>query len=85
MRGRAGRTSLHWAVQEGSIDAVRILLEKGADISIEETNTYLTAMDIAEVKALEFSESQKASWSESGENNYERIVNMLMDQTIQSQ
>lgn len=85
VRGRAGRTSLHWAAQEGSIDAVRVLLEKGANIFIEETNTCMTAVDIAKVKALEFSESQKAWWREPGEDNYERILTMLIDQTTQSQ
>jgi len=85
VRGRAGRTSLHWAAQEGSIDAVRVLLENGANILIEETNTCMTAADIAKLKALEFSESQDTWWREPCEDSYESILKMLVEQAAQSQ
>ena len=81
VRDHAGRTSLHWATQEGSIDAVRILLERGADVSIEEVNTFMKAADIAKSKALEVSESKKSEhhWKQPREDNYELILEMLMN------
>ncbi|KAL9633004.1 MAG: hypothetical protein Q9164_004956 [Protoblastenia rupestris] len=87
IRGRAGRTSLHWAVQEGSIDAVRVLLERGADAFIEEKGTFMRATDVAKVKVLELSESQKSGnhWRKPREENYEPILRMLVEQATQSQ
>lgn len=81
VRGRAGRTSLHWAAQEGSIDAVRVLLERGAKVFIEEKETFMKAADIAKVKALEVSESQKSGsrWNKPREENYEPVLKMLME------
>ena len=87
VRGRAGRTSLHWAAQEGSIDAVRVLLKRGANVFIEEKDTFMKAADIAKVKALEVSESQKSKyhWKAPREDNYEPILKMLVEQAAQSQ
>ena len=87
VRGRAGRTSLHWAAQEGSIGAVRVLLDRGADVFIEEKDTFMKAADIAKVKALKVSESQKSEyhWKRPREENYEPIMKMLMEQAAKSQ
>ena len=35
----SGMTSLHWAANEGSIDAARFLVEQGVDVFLEEFDT----------------------------------------------
>ena len=81
VRSRAGWTSLHCAAQEGSIDAVRALLERGANIFLEEKKTSMKAADIAKVKALKLSESQNLGyyWRELRKDDYKLILKMLVE------
>lgn len=81
VRGRAGRTALHWATQEGSIDAVRVLLERGADVFVKDNKNFMTAEDIAEEKVLQIIESRKSEhhWKQRREDNYEPILNLLIE------
>jgi hypothetical protein len=86
-KGRAGRTSLHWAAQQGSIDAVRILLHRGANVFIEEEAKFMKAVDIAKIRALTVSESQKSEYyrKQPREDNYELILHMSEERTAQLQ
>ncbi|KAI9704034.1 MAG: hypothetical protein M1820_005655 [Bogoriella megaspora] len=84
VRGHKERTSLHWAVKQGSIDAVRVLLENGADVSLEEKDTCMTAVDIAQAKALDIFEAKKSNcyWKGPHDENYESILHMLEGQKL---
>ena len=43
----SGKTALHWAAGEGSVNAVRLVMNKGASTSIEENHTHMKAIDLA--------------------------------------
>ncbi|KAK6177454.1 hypothetical protein SNE40_015550 [Patella caerulea] len=44
---KEGLTPLHYAVEKGNIEMVRELLHRGADVSIEENDDFLTPLSIA--------------------------------------
>jgi ankyrin repeat protein len=76
-----GRTSLHSAANQGSIGAVRFLVEKGADVSLEERETGMQPLDFAKRKAFEASEATRQTRSrgrdKDRDKNYEPIVKIL--------
>jgi ankyrin repeat protein len=53
-----GRTALHWAVEGEQVAAVRLLLQRGADTSVRETETNMTPVDIARMKLSEKTDSK---------------------------
>jgi hypothetical protein len=58
-------TSLHWAADEGSIDALRFLVEQGADVSLEEFDTRMKPIDFArrnEFRAREVARRRAYAW-----------------------
>lgn len=77
----AGRTALHSAANRGSIDAVRLLVEKGANVAVEERETGMKPVDLAERKAFEALENPQRpnSWDrdKDRDHNYEPIVKIL--------
>ena len=81
----AVRVKRHYlAAEEGSIDAVQVLLERGANILIQEDDTFMKALDIAKVKAAEAQKAGYHYWKEPRDDNYASIVEMLEERVEQS-
>lgn len=58
-RNKGGRTPLHWAVENRSVNAVKWLLENGADAECKEHGTNMTACDFAELQMRQASSSKE--------------------------
>jgi hypothetical protein len=75
-------TSLHWAADEGSIDAVRFLVEQGADVSLEEFDTRMKPIDFAQRNEFR-ARAYPRIRGKNRDMNYRPIVDILKKRAVE--